>query len=390
VDDAASKACTQSGTLALLLSVAVLVLIPRWLERPREVALGKYIAYRINLAAELDTLDANPAWQDYRSSQESADLMSIAQLLDLEVPLSDSSKITPSSPQAPSVAASPKPRKLQPDWRPSPPQIVGVMVTQKLVEMPLIADFLNKLNDPQLLTNSMRQSNYFTFSIVRWGDKRNGMMYRNMLKHVCTVNQLEVPTIAAGKKTPDYFAPLLDKDALLKCLTLRDVHDLATFELPTFGNPLQLEGQIQQQIDIKPGTLTGDLFTASIVAQLLLFFTIVYFGAFTNVALSSADFPASGTLFDAFARSRWTLLAMFLALWMPALAAITMSLVSRQWSLMICSVLVLIAVLSINVALSRRLYFGSLTLVFFEVLSKWHASRVPARTSGNERDPRTP
>src|SRR5579862_8790349 len=93
LDLASSKACTQAGAVALLLVVALLLLIPYWLERPREVALSQYITYRVSLAAELDVLNADPVWQNYSATQKSVESMSIAQLLDLSVPMLGTGKV---------------------------------------------------------------------------------------------------------------------------------------------------------------------------------------------------------------------------------------------------------------------------------------------------------
>jgi hypothetical protein len=365
VDDATSKACTRSGTLALLLSVAVVILIPSWVERPRRIALAQYISYRVNLATALDTLEADPIWQTYKGSQASAELMSIAELLNLGVPVPDGSTGEPAKPKSPPAAPTTS-RGVQPAGpqsspsAPAAPQIIRVVVEKRLEQVPAIADFLNKLNDPQLLTNSMKESNYFAYSIVRWGDKRGELMYRNVVRHICTVTRIEVPTLPHGAPKPDVFVPLLDRDALLKCLTFQDARELAAFELPTFGNPLQLDERIQKSVDLKPGSLPGDLYTASIVVQIFLFFVIIYFGAFAREAISSADFPAQGTHFGAFSRSRGTLLVMFLALWTPLLSSITMSIISRKWPLMICNLPILYAVLYIQLVLHRKSYFDPL------------------------------
>ena len=383
VDHAASKACTQSGTVALLLSVALFLLTSYWIERPKQIALGQYVGYRLNLANQLDTLDADPNWQEYRNSLESAESMPIAQLVDVvvSVPGGATNKVTKAGPQP----AAPIEGRYQLSWeplspkphspaaptgthdvhhveRPAPPGPVSItaVFTVHLEEMRAIADYLAKLNDPRLLEASKQASNFFDLSIARWANKRNKLMYRNAFLHTCTATQLEVPTIPAGASRPDNYVPLLDRDALLTCLTLRDVRELAKFELPTFGNPLQLDERIQKQVDVQPGSLRGDLFTASIVVQGFLFFIIVYFGAFAHEAVSSAAFPAPGTLFGVFSRLRWNLVVMLFALWTPLITSVTMSVVSRRWLLMACNAPIVLAVLSVHRVLQCKSYFGDL------------------------------
>lgn len=64
-----ADACSRSGAFALLLSGVLLLLIPYWLDRPNEIALGKYLTSRLNLAIDLQRLDDDPAWQKYQESR---------------------------------------------------------------------------------------------------------------------------------------------------------------------------------------------------------------------------------------------------------------------------------------------------------------------------------
>lgn len=85
VDTTASAACTQSGAFALLLTVTLSLLIPYWMERRNEVALGRYVSYRGNLANQIEALDDNPIWQKYKASNKAAESMSIAELMEISI-----------------------------------------------------------------------------------------------------------------------------------------------------------------------------------------------------------------------------------------------------------------------------------------------------------------
>ena len=104
---------------------------------------------------------------------------------------------------------------------------------------------------------------------MKWGDERNLLITHNMYHHLCNHASWVVPTLPLGSPVPDYFAPLLDKKAMLDCLTLADARELSAFELPAFPNPFQADGRIQKDLDIRPGTLPADLFTASLCVQFL-------------------------------------------------------------------------------------------------------------------------
>ena len=85
MDATASDACTRSGAFALLLSVGLFLLIPYWAHRQEEIALSRYLGHRLNLALRVDALDNDPYWQDFTASHKSAELMSVAQLLEVRV-----------------------------------------------------------------------------------------------------------------------------------------------------------------------------------------------------------------------------------------------------------------------------------------------------------------
>lgn len=368
VDTLASDACTRSGAFALLLSVVLFALIPYWMQQPTDIALGHYIENRLNLSMYVDALDDNPLWQKYKASQPAAESMSIAQLLDARVVISSVSAGTQQVQPTENMASShghrpaaqghgrnaPRP----PGWIPAPPTGLTATVFSDIREIRPIADFLTKLNDSDVLTKSRGYSNFFNFSIGRWAQKRNDLVYANVLLHNCTTRVLELPH--KGHRSPD-FVPALDGEALERCLTLRDVRGLAQFELPTFSEPAQIGGSIRRGIDVSPGTLPRDLNVASIIAQVLLFFVIVYFGAYARGAVSSSAFPAQGTLFGSYCRSRWTLLVFLLALWTPLIASLGVAVASRKWTQLVFAVFVFCAVLSTHLVLQRKSYFAALS-----------------------------
>ena len=181
-------------------------------------------------------------------------------------------------------------------------------------------------------------------------------MFRNAVTNACVDGATEIPN--EGPKS-DQFIPRIDSQALLKCLTLRDVREIAQFELPGISNP-QIAGRVERESEVTPGSLPRDPYLASALIQLLLFFVLVYFGSFAREAVSSTAFPVQGTLFSAFGRSRWTLFVLLLMLWLPSIAALGVVATSRKWPLVICSLFVFVAVLSAHLALQRKSYFGAL------------------------------
>ncbi len=364
VDTAASESCTRSGVFALLLTVSLSLLIPYWAERRNEEALGKYISFRQSLANGIEMLDENPIWKDYKAFDKAAESKSISELKKV----SKGAWKAKTQTKAPPVA---KPRIQRPDpsrpTRPSPPS--GLSVTTSGPDLDTmfqpITDLLNHLNDPELLNRSRKVSNFFEFSIVRWASKREQLMYKNML------GTMETPAgicfsgpyweIPYKEQRVEHFVPALDRDALLNCLTPLDVRVLAQFELPTFSNPMQFKGSIYREVETNPNSLIPrDLYVASALAQLLLFFVIVHFGAFAREAVSSAGFPVQGTLFSAFSGSSGTLLVFFFALWSPLCVSLAVVFASRRWSLIPYTLLIGCASLFAYRVLQSKSFFDNL------------------------------
>jgi len=378
VDKAASAACTRSGAFALVLTVTLTLLITNWIQRKDELAFSTYVSYRLDLANRIENLDQNPLWKLYATQPNfNPDSMTLRQLLaaKYEVPQPQlpqpkalpkaekqpsAKRGAPSAPTLLGATTGPPPTVKQPKMKaepPSSPTVLSVSVTYPLSDvMQPVTDLLNKLNDSELLTHSRRLSNFNNFSVARWAVRHNNLMYRNMVQTMCFKGvQWEL-----GTKTSDDFIPMVDKDALMDCLTFRDVKELASYELPAFSNQL-IEGRIQKDVDVSPTSLMPrDLYVASYLIQLLLFFVIIHFVAYAREAVSSEAFPVKGTLFSAFAGSRGTLFVFLLALWCPLVASIAIAIISRKLWLAACTLLIGITVWSAHQVLHRKAFFKSL------------------------------
>lgn len=361
VDTAASAACVRSGAFALLLSLALLLLIPYWKDQPRYAALRAYVAYRFNLTSAIEGLDDDVNWQIYKTSNIAAESISIAQLQDLKVDITVPGETREQARPKNTTPAGNHPKaSVAKPASPVPPSGLHASFFGQIIAASRIAETLNRLNDSDVLTKTRQVSNFFNFSVARWSNKRGALIYKNALARVCNAKQLEIPY---EKQGPPEFVPALDKEALLACLTVHDVRELAQLEQPTVSNAMELGGRIGPFIEIAPGSLprgTVDSYAATIAVQILLFFVIVYFGAFAREAAASRSFPAPGTLFGAFSKSRWTLLVLFLALWTPPVTSLAVAIVSHKWILSVCVLLVSLAVMSVQFVLQSRSYFHAI------------------------------
>jgi hypothetical protein len=242
---------------------------------------------------------------------------------------------------------------------PSPPTNLRVLVQPSLNQIQQIADFLKQLNDSASLTEARQASLFAEVSIVRWVARRNRIVFSNALSGPCLTpgKGLEVPY---KKPSSPHFVPALYEDDLLGCLTISDVKGLAQYELPTVSTPGQGQWAGTAEVDVTPGGIPRDVYAASVVTEALLFFTLAYFGAFVREDTATSAFPIAGSLFSAFARSRASLGALFIALWSPIVASWLLVTFSMRLPLIVLAVLVSFAALWAQVELYRRSYFQPL------------------------------
>jgi len=327
----------------LLLSLALVALIPYWAQEREETALGRYIALRLNLATSINQLGDDPQWQQYKAAHEAAESTPIEQLLKVlvETPSSDAhakkEQLTP-----PTTVENET--KQNATLVPPPPS--NIRISTQIDTIHEIVSSLRGLYDSGLLTNSRKVSGFYDYSIYLWDLKRHRLANRNMLSGT---------VVLSGADEKEFRH---DKDGLLlKYLTLRDVRELAQFELPKIPDSTRPGGRYGKEIDIAPGSLPRNLYMAAVFAEVLLLFIVMYFYAFTREAVSSPTFPAPGTLFSAFSRSSWTLAVFFIALWSPVAASLGVAVASRKLPLIVCSVLIGCAVLSVHITFRRKSYF---------------------------------
>jgi hypothetical protein len=354
VDITTSEACTRSGTFALAISLVLFALVAPWAHRPSEMALSRYLAYRYDLSSTIERLDDDPNWQKFEGQNAGLESKPLSQL-PTQVPVAFSASPAPVKEKPRRHSAAPK--TFSPGLRPAAPTLFTVTV---FVQVPAVEDLigvLKKLNDSNVLTGSRAYSRFFDFSIARWAQTREDMIYREAAATGCSKNKPSMVMPYDKNHVPQAFVPTLDTTLMLDCLTLHDVRDLARLEQPPITNPDQIGGNLTREVEIAPGTLPHNIYTASIVLQALLLFVIVYFGSFTREATLSKKFPAQATLFSAFSRSWWTLLAMLLALLTPFAAALTVAIVSGRPLLWVESALILLAVVWIFLLLQQKSYW---------------------------------
>lgn len=349
---AASATCTRAGAFCLVLSLALFTMIPYWVHRGEQISLVNYVTLRLSLAGAIETLDGSVNWKTYRASNPEAESMTIAQLLKVQVhggPMSPPYAIVQKAPEANQGVA-----KIPPG-APAPPTNVQVSTSSTIYEIGVIGDLLSKLDDSRLLTESRNVSIFYNYSIFRWAIKRQNLLSRNIGASSGGV----VFEAAPDPNAPNNYVSSWGKDLVLNNLTVKDARELASFELPQLSDTTSIGVTGEREIDISPGSLPRTLFSATLCAESLLLFLIVYFGVFVREAASSESFPVPGTVFSAFARSGWTLVVFGIALCVPVIASLGILLISRKWEFLLLAVLISCAVCWNFLVLQEKHYFGN-------------------------------
>jgi hypothetical protein len=383
IDKIASEACTRSGAFALLVSVLLLVLCVSLQGRKADRALADYVAARQNLAMFAEELQKDQIWQQYAESHTDADQKPLAQLIHTKVDMSRTSANTGLQNPAGTPSRSIEPHSPNSsDRAPLPPSGLTVSMSAELgelSEMSHIVQSWRELNDLNLLTRSSETSNYFSFSIAKWANRRANLMYDHVRSGTCMVSEFEMPPRLFKS---EHDVRDLSDEALMNCVTMRDLRELAQFELPQLSVPAQLGTKIGRDVDLSPGSLPKDPYAASLVAEALLFFALVYFSAFVREAVSSDSFPARGTLFGAFSRTRGVLAVFFVALWAPFLSCCAVGFTSGQLLLGLAALPVLVATFSAHQTLAGKSFFESIRPSALLASFRWHNVRDSLRHVG--------
>jgi hypothetical protein len=358
LDKAASEACTRSGTFALLLSIVLFLLCSYWLGRKSDIALAKYISYRLNLAFSLAELQKDVVWNKYLESHPDATKKPLAHLIHATVEIRKTVVSRPLSEADRSAEVSgkvPKPDTSGPRLSPPGGLTATTVDTIEIPELSSIAELWRNLNDAEMLTAGMDNSNYYRFSIVRWANRRGLLLYSNDVSNLCSEAEIERPRKFMKSAV---VLPQLNEAALMNCVTVSDLLELSQFEMPQMTNPTDFGARVSREVEISLGSIPKEPYAATLVAEGLLVFVVVYFAAFTRQAVSSESFPARGTLFGGFSEPWWMLLFFLLALWMPFLASCAIAYASRNFLVCLGLPLVLIGTYSSHSSLSSQRYFG--------------------------------
>ena len=313
-DDSCSKSCTRSGVAVLVLSAYALSMLPSLGKMEPLNALLGYISRRITLKENFGQLPSDSVWKRLKASDPTAETWELGKLLQYgensttKKPVQQSSKESieglPGKTGVVSDDISPESPPIGP---PAAPTGLGFVVG--IGPIPIIIKTLEELSDDAFLVRAQKYSYRYDNSIYRWSLLRNSFFIYTSDDS----SKGQVPTTPGMK---------------ISKLTLPQVEELANFNLPEISESERL---------LKEGTFTFPsmglplgITSATLFVEIGLLLLTSYFWIWYREARLSPNFPASGTLFGALARSASSRLMFSLLIVSPPIAAALVAL-STVW-----------------------------------------------------------
>jgi hypothetical protein len=307
LDTRCSEACTRAGTFALLLSAIAISLLSPLVAEYRRTALQNYIGLRVALKGEVDHISANPCWLKLSEQLGGMHVTKTLTLTELgKYQCKEQSRPDGTEPELSVQASATTPQKRayltwdlpEPQTKkglpPNPVRNLRIISEYSLPHLNPITKILTQL-DENLDVNAARQfSLKFNNSIDRWTTKLYRMESRN-----------------ASSEYPSAF-------------TLVDIEELSNFELPDavayeelrLGQPTIQTPGISYQVQLEAG---------SVLLEIAVLLTVIYFWIFYEEARVSSTFPAPGSLFAAFGRRPASRLLFYILIAVPGICSLILA-----------------------------------------------------------------
>ena len=358
-----SEACTRSGTVALLASLALLGLVPSWNLASSERDAYRYYTYRLRLEVAVDALLVSPSWKSYLEDNPEAEDQPLSELAtaNYESPTrkwraahgagaspslaiagaaastgtTNGARVPPKALATSAPSHSPK-RPEGGSRQPAALAAPTLTIASPITEVGPIVDNIVALDDPVLLAAAQKGSNSRMLSIAKWQTKFYGLITSGMSRSApggLAIQPAE-PASASGSVPP------LGRATVLANLRMRDAIELAQYQMPELSRPAIRDSAGGYEADLNnlnalPKTLDG----ATSALELLLVAVMTYFAVFTQHATAGRGFRAPGTLFGAFTATS-TARSIFTALLIvPPLAAVFVAAFGKTWWLWALAVL---------------------------------------------------
>lgn len=363
IDARCSAACTRVATLALALSMFSIAMYGPISSHDNRLDLGRYVLLRDRLSDQLEFLFNGQCWDHLRRSEQIDSVekkWSIQDLIDYQCNGATSTSPTietEAKPQTDTEMASVS--NEDPVPRPSRP-VLNLQILSSLKGVRELGDTLIELADDELIDQARSTSYIFDRSIYRWDVMRRQMLYANMDGAMLTNPELKIH--------------MEDQSNWFQFLTLDDVRSIAKFEAIDSDSVIKYIRETGQLTLYGSGQRFG-VRQATWFLQATLAICAIYFWVFYRESRSSPNYPAEGTLFGAFRRTRTSRIIFFILTLMPAAAGTVLAIYSLSLSL------VNLVIASFTVAFSFPIIRDAGELVWRDIHRP--SNHVPDKPSGN-------
>ncbi len=264
------------------------------------------------MVQEITKLDADPMWKAFKASdlgKEASKAWTLAQLLGYRVESSFAIEIPESSAKE-SLESHDKSER---DPRlPTAPNAVGISKRVLIGPLHSLAEMLEKLGDGDLLAQARHYSFRYNRAIFKWGN----LLFQLVRGSIETSEQ----DFNRYRSKESYYVPTYSRDILLNNLTLPEIRTLIIFEMPRSSDIDDFYKDNAKVtlpwIGMPLGLASGTLFV-----EIGLLISTIYFWLYYREAQLSNNFPAKGTLFGVFFRTRFSIIMFELFVAIPAIAA---------------------------------------------------------------------
>jgi len=366
-----SEVCTRSGVTALLLAGLTFLLIPIGNEELRLSSLKYYANLRITLADVIEALNSDECWRKL-GQQRSLETYRVSEIVQLScrreygingvqisiekeapAPLTDNSRDSTSTVTTTGKRDGDSRRATtrsgsSTETRLDPPQSVRVSLSRALPYAENLLELMVRLADEKVLNRAQEVSPRIRSYIFRWERNASAILQRrNMAGGPPAGTRSDSPKVI--DMPPEQFRGA-HRNTLVSVLTLGDILDISAYELQTISTAKEVDSR-SKLVNIPGLTIDVGLGLGSVVANVFMLVSIVYFMLYFREASRGDTFPAPGTLFSVaqngiIARGFFVVLSL-----VPAASTVTLTLVHFRNSLLFYVVSILMVAFSFRILL---------------------------------------
>jgi len=319
-DDNCSKSCTRSGVAVLVLTAFALSILPSLGKIESLNAVLGYITKRITLKEDFARLPSDPVWKRLKASDPSAETWELGKLLkyteDRTPKKSTSESVSPAQSSKESIEGLPEKtgvaERVSPESPPvevkeeailSPraPTRLTARELRSIEPISIIIKTLEELSDTAFLVRAQKYSYRYENSIYRWFLLLNRLYEEATSDDSSKGRETKTPGIDISKLTLPQVEELVNAN-LPEISEAERLLKEASFTFPSIGVPL-------------------DITSTTLFVEIGLLLLTSYFWIWYREARISPNFPASGTLFGALARSASSRFMFSLLILLPPIAA---------------------------------------------------------------------